>query len=97
MKVDAAIKYELDPTTAPHLTYTYGDGIDWVDQDAFNSYRWRNRSWLYRFWKGDPLSVSPDDYALRRKKLWTSEPEWEVPWPHKLGRPDLPVEEPSRS
>jgi hypothetical protein len=95
--LDAAIEHELDPTSAPRLTYTFGDGTDWAEQDAFNPYRWRSRSWFYRVWKGDPLSVSPADYALRRKKLWTLDPEWDVPWPHEPGRPDLPLDEPGSS
>ena len=91
--LDGAIAYEFDPAVSPRLTETYGDGIDWADQDAFNPYRWRSRSWLYRFWKRDPLSTEPADYALRRKKVWTLDPEWDVPWPHDPGRPDLPLEE----
>jgi hypothetical protein len=94
--LDAAIEHEFDPTRRPRLTYTYGDGINWADQDAWNPYRWRSRSWLYRLWKTDPLPTSPDYYALRRKKLWTLDPEWDVPWPHEPGRPDLPLEEPEQ-
>jgi hypothetical protein len=90
--LDTAIAYELDPSTSPRLTYTYDKGIDWADQDAYNPYRWRSRSWLYRFWKTDPLPTTPDYYALRRKKLWTLDPDWDIPWPHEPGRPDLPLE-----
>lgn len=95
--LDAAIAYELDPKASPQLTNTYGDGIDWADKDAFNPYRWRSRSWFYRVWKSDPLSASADDYALRRKKLWTLDPDWDIPWPHQPGRPDLPLEEPAQT
>jgi hypothetical protein len=93
--LDRAIEHEFDPTVSPQITFTFGDGIDWADQDSFNPYRWRSRSWLYRLWKADPLSASPDDYALRRAKLWTLDPDWDVPWPHERGRPDLPLEEPT--
>jgi hypothetical protein len=89
--LDTAIGYEFDPSSSPRLTFTYGDGTDWADDDSFNPYRWRSRSWLYRLWKTDPLPVSPDDYGLRRAKLWTLDPDWNVPWPHEPGRPDLPA------
>jgi hypothetical protein len=39
--LDAAIDYEFDPTGSPQLPVTFGDGIDWADQDAFNPYRWQ--------------------------------------------------------
>jgi hypothetical protein len=61
---------------------------------VFNPYRWRSRSWVYRFWKTDPLPISAEYYAIRRAKPWTLAPEWDVPWSHEPGRPDLPREEP---
>ena len=93
--LDRAIAWELDHAVSPQLGVTFGEGIDWANEDALNPYRWRSRSWLYRLWKADPLSASPDDYALRRAKLWTLDPDWDVPWPHERGRPDLPLEEPT--
>jgi hypothetical protein len=91
--LDRAIEYEFDPAASPRLRSTFGDGIDWADEDSLNPYRWRSRSWLYRFWKTDPLPTSPDYYALRRRKVWTLDPEWDVPWLHEPGRPDLPLED----
>jgi hypothetical protein len=88
--LDAAIEYELDPSaTSPQASFKLED--DWAEQDVFNPYRWRSRSWLYRFWKVDPLSTSPDLYPIRRDKPWTLDPEWDVPWPHRPGRPDMPI------
>jgi hypothetical protein len=91
--LDRAIAWELDHAVAPQLGVTFGEGIDWADEDALNPYRWRSRSWFYRLWKTDPLGTSADDYPLRRRKVWTLEPEWDVPWAHESGRPDLPLEE----
>ena len=90
--LDAAIDYELDHAVSPRLPFTFGDGTDWAAEDESNPYRWRSRSWFYRVWKVDPLPTSADDYALRRAKLWTLNPEWDVPWAHKPGRPDLPLD-----
>jgi len=28
--------------------------------------------------------------------VWALDPEWDVPWPHEPGRPDLPLEEPAQ-
>ena len=94
--LDRAIAWELDHAVAPQLGVTFGEGIDWADEDALNPYRWRSRSWLYRFWKTDPLPTSSDYYPLRRRKVWALDPEWDVPWPHEPGRPDLPLEEPAQ-
>jgi hypothetical protein len=91
--LDAAIDYELHPSvSSPQSAFKLGDGIDWAEQDVFNPYRWRSRSWFYRFWKVDPLPASADYYPIRRAKPWTLNPDWDVPWPHKPGRPDLPLE-----
>jgi hypothetical protein len=93
--LDEAIAYELEPTaSSPQSAFKLERG--WAEQDAFNPYRWRSRSWLYRFWKADPLPVSADLYPIRRAKPWTLDPEWEVPWPHEPGRPDLPADEPAQ-
>jgi len=93
--LDAAIEYEFDPSvSSPQASFKLED--DWPEQEALNPYRWRSRSWLYRFWKGDPLPVSAEYHAIRRAKPWTMDPEWDVPWPHESGRPDLPLEEPAQ-
>ena len=89
--LDEAIEYELDPSVSSRQASFKLDD-NWAELDAFNPYRWRSRSWFYRVWKVDPLPTSADDYALRRAKLWTLNPEWDVPWPHKPGRPDLPLD-----
>ena len=57
--LDRAIAWEFDAAVSPQLGVTFGDGIDWAEEDALNPYRWRSRSWLYRIWKTDPLPTSP--------------------------------------
>jgi hypothetical protein len=94
--LDEAIAYELAPSSSsPQASYKLED--DWVEQDAFNPYRWRSRSWLYRVWKGDPLPASAELYPIRRARPWELAPEWEVPWPHQPSRPDLPLTEAPRT
>ena len=89
--LDEAIEYELDPSvSSPQAAFKLPG--DWAEQDVFNPYRWRSRSWFYRFWKTDPLPISAEYYPIRRAKPWTLDPEWDVPWPHTPGRPDLPLE-----
>jgi hypothetical protein len=90
--LDAAIAHEFDPTSSSQLEARLGGGIDWADHDELNPYRWRSRSRLYRLWKVDPLPTSAEDYPMRRAKVWTLSPDWDVPWPHKRGRPDQPLE-----
>jgi hypothetical protein len=92
--LDEAIANELDPSeSSPQASFKLP--ADWADQDVFNPYRWRSRSWFYRFWKADPLPISAEYYPIRRAKPWMLDPEWDVPWPHKPGRPDMPLEEPA--
>jgi hypothetical protein len=89
--LDEAIDYELNPSgSSPQSRFKLEDG--WAEEDALNPYRWRSRSWLYRFWKVDPLPTSADYYPIRHAKPWSLDPEWDVPWPHRPGRPDLPLE-----
>ena len=89
--LDEAIQYELNPSaSSPQARFKLVDG--WAEDDSLNPYRWRNRSWLYRFWKVDPLPTSAEYAPLRRAKPWKLDPEWDVPWPHSPGRPDLPLE-----
>jgi hypothetical protein len=88
--LDEAIEYELNPSvSSPQASFKLGD--DWADQEVFNPYLWRSRSWLYRLWKEDPLPEDREFFPIRRAKPWTLEPEWDVPWPHKRGRPDQPL------
>src|SRR5215831_3546481 len=83
--LDAAIDYEFHPSaSSPQASFKLE--ADWAEQDALNPYRWRSRSWFYRFWKSDPLPASAEYYAIRRAKPWTFNPKWDVPWPHKPGR-----------
>ena len=89
--LDEAIAYELNPSaSSPQRRFKLEDG--WAEEDALNPYRWRSRSWLYRFWKVDPLPTSAEYHPIRRAKPWTLNPDWEIPWPHSRGRPDLPLE-----
>jgi hypothetical protein len=91
--LDEAIEYELDPSVSSRQASFKLDD-NWAELDAFNPYRWRSRSWLYRFWKVDPLPASAEYAPIRRAKPWKMDPEWDVPWPHKPGRPDLPLDAP---
>lgn len=89
--LDEAIAYELAPSaTSPQARFRLVEG--WEEDESLNPYRWRSRSWVYRFWKVDPLPTSPEFAPIRRAKPWNLDPEWDVPWPHEPGRPDLPLD-----
>ena len=88
--LDEAIGCELNPSASSARSFRLLKG--WDEDEALNPYRWRSRSWLYRFWKVDPLPTTAEYAPIRAAKPWKLDPEWDVPWPHQPGRPDLTLE-----